>query len=103
MSLSDHRARWSGVLLVLRRLIGDASECGPGLLRLDHPSCLATHKEQVVARTVRQNELTNGDAFGSVAVELALVLEYPARRDQLLVDLVASELIGLSRGKDIQT
>ena len=87
---------------VLAGLGLDADEGGADLLGLEHADRLAVHEEQVVGNAVAglEGELADGDTChrpargGRGQVDRPVVLDDPAGRGQLLVDLNARSSLG---------
>ncbi len=78
----------------MARLLGDAGKQRALLLRLDHADGLAIHEQEVIARAGFQRRFAQRDATAGRGIELPVILNDPAGRGELRVDLLASALFG---------
>lgn len=84
-------------------LLGDGRELRSGLFRLDDTDRCAVHDQQIVARSGLEWHLSERYSSASRKINGLVVLDDPARRGQLGVDLEAGALfrgqVGHSRPK----
>lgn len=80
------------ILRVVARLLGDAGEQRALLFRLDHADGPAIHEQEVIARAGFQRSFAQRDATTGGGIELPVILNDPAGRGELRVDLLAGAL-----------
>jgi len=82
---------------VVGGLLGDAGERGAGLLGFDHANRLAADEEQIIAGAGLELDFAEGDAGTGGKVDGFDILNDPAGRDELGVDLLAGLGFGRKR------
>ena len=74
-------------------LIGDGGERGAYLLGFNYAESFAVHEEQVIAGTGLERRLAQRDAASGGWIELLVILNDPAARNELRIDLLAGALL----------
>lgn len=75
------------VFSIVAGLLRDTGEERALLLGLDHAHGLAVHQQEVIAGTGFERRFAKRDASGGGGVELLIILNSPATRSELRVDL----------------
>lgn len=77
---------------VTRGLLGDGRERGAFLFRFDDTERVAVHQHQVIAGPGGKRHLAHRDPPACGEIQCLVILNDPARRDELRVDLLTGEL-----------
>ena len=87
----------------MARLLGDTREEGALPLRLHDADGFTVDEEEAIAGTGLQRRFADRDPRAGERVELAVVLDEPARGEKLRVDLLTGALLRVDVGTRCQT